>query len=509
MAKISLRHSAAQAYGLLLGRPLTVIGLTWLPAAFYGVACNALIGRIDTALAGGAHGLYGEYTLLCFLALLAATALFGSVIAVPLTRQALGLREGMVIAHLVIGARELRMFFALLFYYGLLAASLALLAVAAGVAITQGLPYAAAHNVPAAVEGIPLELWLDAAAWTLAAVWTLYLVARFGFLLDAVAGCESHTRLGRAAALSRGSFWTIVAALAVATLPATVTLIACEMTFGGLSSHGASASIVFSAILTAGLVVLHALMAGASAGAYASATEETTEVEHATEEEHGYYQPAPVFAHFRSADAERAVAAMPEAVAMGQVAAPCAVAAIAAAVAPTVVTHGAELGWVPPPPAAHYGTDGHDDAALSETAASQPETMPAVEDVPQTGPADEAQLADLPPDPFAAPGGSSVEAQLIPGEAAGQGAAPAAIVEAHPADFSPLTEPDTIAAAMAVPAGLAVMTASAPPANTKLEDASAWPVTGIPDHALNAEFPAPPLDPAGAMSSQAGFYSAG
>jgi hypothetical protein len=91
MAKISVRHSVAQAYGLLFGRPLTVIGLTWLPAVFYAVAADFLIHRMDAAMATAvpsANGLFGQYAFFYFIALVVATAFYGAVIAVPLTRQA-------------------------------------------------------------------------------------------------------------------------------------------------------------------------------------------------------------------------------------------------------------------------------------------------------------------------------------------------------------------------------------------------------------------------------------
>jgi hypothetical protein len=103
---------------------------------------------------------------------------------------------------------------------------------------------------------------------------------------------------------------------------------------------------------------------------------------------------------------------------------------------------------------------------------------------------------------FATQDASACEQSLLSAEAA-EPAASVPLVEAHAADFAPLAE--------TAPANAMRSTtlASSPPADTRLEDASAWPVTGVPDHALNAEFPAPPLDPAGAMAAQSGFYSPG
>src|SRR3974390_1306181 len=117
MAKITVRHAAAAGYGLLFGRPLTVLGLTWLPAAVYAAVASTLVRDMSEAMAYATPAISGvaaRYVFVYFTGLVVATAAFGALIAVPLTRQAFGLRDEPVMAHLVVGPREGRMFFALL-----------------------------------------------------------------------------------------------------------------------------------------------------------------------------------------------------------------------------------------------------------------------------------------------------------------------------------------------------------------------------------------------------------
>ena len=396
MVKISVRHGVAQAYGLLFGRPLTVVGLTWLPAVFYAIAAGYFIQRMNAAMAvavPSASGLFGQYAFFYFAALVVVTALFGAVISVPLTREAFGLRDERVAVHFVIGAREFRMFLALLGYYAILVAALVVLAIGGGVAISQATHYAASHGVAQSWLGVPLESWLNSAGGTIATIALLVLSCRYGFFLDAVAAAEDRARLGRASALSRGNFWSIAAIWLFVGLPAGAVLIACEMTFSGItpSSFASVGPMIFAGILAGGLVVLHALAAGASAGAYselaeAAAQENEPYPQHAPQ--HAYVAPATAFAQ-----------AAPEAVAESQpqveqtpvtiadepqlstayeveatgAAALVAAPALEAAPAMDIVTPEADHAaqdWVAPPADAHFGSDPHD-AVHHDTAATQ------------------------------------------------------------------------------------------------------------------------------------------
>ncbi|HTW33780.1 MAG TPA: hypothetical protein VMD53_04110 [Rhizomicrobium sp.] len=485
MAKISVRHSVAQAYGLLFGRPLSVIGLTWLPAVFYAVAADFLIHRMDAAMATAvpsANGLFGQYAFFYFVALVVATAFFGAVIAVPLTRQAFGLREEQVAVHLVVGGREFRLFFAFLRYYAIAVTTLVVLAVGAGVAITQGTPYAAAHGVPAVWQGYPLETWANSIAGAVTVIIFSVIAVRYGFFLDAIAAVEDHARLRRAASLSRGNFWAIATTLFIAAMPACLLLLACEMTFGGLrlSTLGLAAAETtpFAGILAAGLVVLHALLAGASAGAYAEMAEQMAQEGEPYEPVHA---PAAVYAQAPAAfvapaettyQAEVPHMAAPEIPPM-EIATPEAD-AVQAATAPAP-------DWMPPPPDAHFGSDPHD---------AQHHDMNLHHELPTEALAAAVAAAEAHP----------VEAQNAPVESptetpvVAETAAESIAAEHGAAEPTPPAE----SGAEAQPA--------ASEAATQVVGFDGHP-TELPEHAHNAEFPPPPLDPAGVLSAQAGFHS--
>jgi hypothetical protein len=535
MAKISVRHSVAEAYGLLFGRPLSVIGLTWLPAVFYAVAADFLIQRMNKAMAASvpaASGLFGEYAFFYFAALLVVTAFFGAVIAVPLTRDAFRLREERVAAHFVVGAREFRLFFAFLRYYVLLASVLALFAIGAGVAISQGVHYASTHNHPTAWQGLPLETWLNSVAGALAVIVLTVLTVRYGFFLDAIAGAEDRARLSRAAVLARGNFWSIAATLLFVAVPASLVLLACEMTFGGLNlaSLGLSsaAATPFAGILAAGLVVLHTLSAGASAGAYAeladAAVHEPEQMEISP-----YVAPAEVYASARQAEVlaaaqsaapyggaheavteavpEAAAAALPETELPPEDASFQAEMSEAAHMAAPmeILTPEAPQGasllppgeWMAPPPDAHFGADPHD-AQAHETQAHEAQVAEA-QGEPETAaaPATEPLAAAIAQTEETA--AHPVEAQNASAEGHEESATPAQaadpandrpifLPEEHGAPRPPALHPDVQDAAHEEPAAHVVASFDGQPEE-------------VPDHAHNAEFPPPPLDPAGVLAA--------
>lgn len=466
MAKITVRHSVAQAYGLLFGRPLTIVGLTWLPAVFYGLGASYLITRMIGAMAvavPSANGLLGQYAFFYFVALLAATAFFGALIAVPLTREALGLREDFAAAHLVLGAREARLFLALLRHYAILVAGLVALALGAGVAISQGARLAPQMGLAAGWLGIPLETWLNSVAGALAVIFFSVCSVRFGFFLDAVAAVEERVTLRRAAHLARGNFWSVTAVSLIVGVPIAALALACEMTFAGLGSSGLGLAPAdagpFAAILTVGLVALHALLAGASAGAYAEMAEAAMQGAGA-EESAPQHARQPVRAYADAGHHEHGQGGYQAEAAEG----PVTMMEIATPEAST-------LDWMAPPPDAHFGSDPHDAQpheameAAAPPAAVEPlaEAVAQVEEAPAALPA-HAETAAVAPE-----------------------AAESALQEAaHAADTDAASH------------------------ESEAVGFDGHPVA-VPDHAQNAEFPAPPLDPAGviasAMQAQAGFHT--
>jgi hypothetical protein len=314
MAKISVRHGIARAYGFLFGRLFRIIGLSWLPAVFYAVAASFLIQRMSGAMQTAVpadDGLLGEYAFAYFFALVMVTAFLGAVIAIPLTREALGRHEEPVAVHFVVGGREFRLFFALLRFYAIETVVLVAMVFAAGIAVTT-LGRAGAGNLHVDWAGVPFQTWLNIAAGFVGSLVFLLLATKLGFLLTPVATLEKHAKLGRAAQLSRGNFWRLAFVYVVVGLPATLVLVACETTFGGLEMgktlpRGMQAFYtvdrdhiaLFATILAGGLVVLHALFAGASASAYEE-LEGGVVYDRAPSEAPARPVPAPAFADMRA-----------------------------------------------------------------------------------------------------------------------------------------------------------------------------------------------------------------
>jgi hypothetical protein len=137
--------------------------------------------------------------------------------------------------------------------------------------------------------GVPLVLWLNGAAALLLAIVALFLSARVGFYLSALAAAEDHVNLGRTWALSRGNFWRLAVVHVVLAVPVALLFggavylvegdgLADVLRNGwtGIPSEGMSALYrlqyehagALAGILAAGMVVTSALFAGASAAAY-------------------------------------------------------------------------------------------------------------------------------------------------------------------------------------------------------------------------------------------------
>ncbi|HEV2562711.1 MAG TPA: hypothetical protein VGT78_11275 [Rhizomicrobium sp.] len=287
MEKIPVGQSIGGAYGFLFGRILTIIGLSWLPAVFYAVARLFFIQHASAGMLAAMHGqsvplqdhLFHLGFFLFFILLI-------SIIAVSLTREALGLGGERVLAHFVIGGKEIRLFFALVRFYILLIVlivALVILVVAVGMATKTAL---AQGMVPAQwpVQHAALGL-----AMLLACLAVLFVVLRLTFLLAPVTVAEEHAKLSRAWSLSAGNFWRMLAIFLACAVPVFLILVAAEYALLGpqlrdiahqmwTSGKHPDPDVLYRmsqdnilplvAIATVGLVVLSALFAGASAAAY-------------------------------------------------------------------------------------------------------------------------------------------------------------------------------------------------------------------------------------------------
>jgi hypothetical protein len=282
MGKVSVRHGIARAYAFLFGRLLTVIGVTWLPAVLYAVAASFLVQHMNSAMrvaVPSEAGVLGEYAFFYFAGLLVLTAFFGALIGIALAQSALGLRSEPVVARLVVGPREGRLFFALLCFYAVVIGALLVLTLAAGFGVTTASQYAATHNMRFDWLGVPFQVWLNGFAGAAAAILFVLLTVRFGFLLGPLAASGKKALLTRARVVSAGNFVRLAIVYLTVGLPAFALLAVCERAFGGFDIGWAGGTKIsfsiepgglaaFGAILAGGLVVLHALFAGASAAAY-------------------------------------------------------------------------------------------------------------------------------------------------------------------------------------------------------------------------------------------------
>jgi hypothetical protein len=295
MGKVPVGRTIGHAYGFLAARLAAVLGLGWLPAVFYAAAAWYCLQRMGAVMAVSppSSAAFNQFTAFDFLALLVATALLVPTVAVPFAQLALGRPREPVAAHFVFGGREWRMFLALLCFYAVVIAVLALLALGCQIAIGIGLPPPGSESggfaMPADLYGAPISLWLDGATTAILAIAFLFLTVRFGFFLPASAAAEDKVTLRRAWVLSRGNSWRLAVVYVVVALPPVLLLGAATYAvesagladvlrtgWSAIPSEGMSALYklqydhagALAAIGAVGLVLTNALFAGASAAAY-------------------------------------------------------------------------------------------------------------------------------------------------------------------------------------------------------------------------------------------------
>jgi len=300
MGKIPVGRTIARGYGFLATQFGVVLGLGWLPAVFYAAATWFCIERMGAAMqvATPSSAAFNQFTAVDFLALLVATALLVPTAAIPFMQAALGLKHERVGAHFVFGAREGRLFLALLRFFGVVIAGLVALAFICQIAIGIGLPEPdsgrAGFAMPAEWYGVPLRLWLNGAAALLLLAAYLFLKVRFGFFLAASAAAEEHVTLGRAWTLSRGNFWRLALVSLAIAVPASLALSAAiyviegdslgdvlRTGWTGIPSEGMRAlyqlqydhAVALAGVGAVALAAISALFAGASAAAYQAVRE--------------------------------------------------------------------------------------------------------------------------------------------------------------------------------------------------------------------------------------------
>jgi len=309
MDNIPVGKSIGGAYGFLFGRFLTILGLSWLPAAIYAVGRLAVLRHVVPEIAAAAH--QGTHPSAAVHAMLGVFVLFSllmvAIIALPLNREALGLRGERVLARLVIGWPELRLFAAYVL--------IDIILIALIVALVFGI-IGAVMGTKAALamwaQGTPLAGWpvlriVHIAAAVIAVFVLLFVSLRLSFLIAAVAAAEGKASLRRAWELSRGNFWRILIVVLAILAPVVILMIAGEYAVMGaqlrefhntmstgqrpdpsaIISAAAAHGPALVALAGVGIVIVIALFAGAAATAYRAlvpppapeaAVEETAEI---------------------------------------------------------------------------------------------------------------------------------------------------------------------------------------------------------------------------------------
>jgi hypothetical protein len=228
MGKVPVGRTISGGYRFLALRPGAVLGMGWLPAAFYAAAVWFCLQRLGAAMlvAVPSSATFNEFTAVDFLLMVLATALLVPTMAVPFATVALGRPHEPAAAHFVYGKREFKLSLALAGYFALSIAILAAFAFVCQFAIGVGLPKPgeqfSGFAMPAEWYGTPLVLWLNGAAAALLAIVALFLSVRLGFYLAPLAAADEHVTLGRSWAVSAGSFWRLAVAYVALAIPVTL-----------------------------------------------------------------------------------------------------------------------------------------------------------------------------------------------------------------------------------------------------------------------------------------------
>ncbi len=207
--KIPVGDTIVHAYKFTFTHIGTIIGLCWLPLVLIAVLQflpYALGGNPsapeENVTSQGRHELENLASSLLIL-------LLYSMIYVPVTRQALGLREGTAAIHFALGAPEFRVFGALCLFF------LVLLTMGIGIGvlgmILAGIALAAGKN---ALLGLLFAVVILAAV-----LGFIYAIVRLGFVLVPVAVAEEQISLTRSWILARQNFWRIFGVLLSVLVP--------------------------------------------------------------------------------------------------------------------------------------------------------------------------------------------------------------------------------------------------------------------------------------------------
>lgn len=209
MNKIPVLDTITSAYRFTFTHLGTIIGFSWV-----GLVLIAVLQFLPYAFGGDPFAtpenatVQGHRGLTNFASTLLMLLLY-SIIYVPVTQLALGLRKGPALWHFSLGMPEFRLFGAFLLFLLVMMAMIVgmglLSLVLGGIALTMG------KN---AILGLVFALIVFAAILGI-----IYAIVRLGYLIAPVTVAESHVSLIRGWMLTAGNFWRIVAVLLGVLLP--------------------------------------------------------------------------------------------------------------------------------------------------------------------------------------------------------------------------------------------------------------------------------------------------
>jgi hypothetical protein len=315
MNQVPVGRSIAHAYGFLFGRILTIVALSWVAGLFFA---GLRFGLFQAGPISQPIGDHLQTVAIHLAGLLGALALV-SIIALPLTREALGSHGKWTLAHFTFAAPEFSLFLALVRLYVVLIAVIAI-AVLAVVGAGIGVKLALVQWPAIGKSGVPLALVAPVATCVIASLAVLYAGLRLSFFLYPVAAAEEHASLRSAWALGKGNVLRILLVTLAILIPVYVVVFGCEYALLGQSfldilgslasgkAHDADALVMLflahAGAISAGAAVLMVVMVSLSAGASAAAYRAVKGIEDhaapASDDSHGHHDhghEAPAAAH--------------------------------------------------------------------------------------------------------------------------------------------------------------------------------------------------------------------
>jgi hypothetical protein len=236
MSKIPVGRTIGRSYGFAFGDFLPLLGVLWLPLLLSGVAGYFILLPIYQhlpdmldAISRNPNGsrtvppeIFETFRWSGLFNLFALAML--AVIAVGVTKEALGLRKGPRFVYLAFGADEFRIIGGYILVFALMiAGAIALEIVAAILAIVGAAVFAsgtAGHLDPkAAGSGVHLAILLVGLLVVLVEFAFAYVYVRLSYLIVPVTVAEHRFGVWRSWELTKGNFWRIFAVTLAILLP--------------------------------------------------------------------------------------------------------------------------------------------------------------------------------------------------------------------------------------------------------------------------------------------------